>query len=258
VGFAIVVPCYNEAGRWSVDYWCEVLAVPGVSWLFVDDGSTDGTADLLDEVSRADNAEALRLTPNGGKADAVRRGIQALLARDPQPDGIGYMDADGAFNAADIRDIVQAFGQRTKSDPPVDAVWSSRVALAGRDIRRSTSRHYIGRVIATFVSVGQDEIPYDTQSGLKLFVASVNLENCLREPFRTRWLFELELLSRWQGETGSEMRIWEEPLNYWHDVPGSKIRGKETLRVIRELAIVKTEQRKARSQQRDGHHGGPK
>jgi glycosyltransferase involved in cell wall biosynthesis len=246
VGFAIVVPCYNEAGRWSIDYWREVLAVPGVSWLFVDDGSTDGTADLLDQVAKADNAEALRLTPNGGKAEAVRRGMQALLAIDPRPDGIGYMDADGAFNAADIRDLVQVFDQRTKSAPPIDAVWSSRVALAGRDIRRSTSRHYIGRIVATFVSLGQDEIPYDTQSGLKLFVPSDELAMCLRDPFRTRWLFELELLSRWQSTAGAEMQIWEEPLNYWHDVPGSKIRGSESLRIVRELFIVKQEQARSR------------
>ena len=246
MGIAVVVPCYNEATRWSADYWQSVFAVPGVRWLFVDDGSTDLTGTILEDTAALGDATVLHLKPNGGKAEAVRRGLLAVLDTVPAPTGVGYMDADGAFNADDIADMARVFDERVTPESGFTAVWSSRVALAGRNIRRSTSRHYIGRIVATVVSVGQAEIPYDTQSGLKVFSPTPTLRECLASPFRTRWLFELELLTRWQAVAGSEMRIWEEPLNYWHDVPGSKIRGKESLRILREIAVVKQEQAKAR------------
>lgn len=243
----IVVPCFNEAARWQAEYWRQLLSLPGIDWLFVDDGSSDGTGRLLDETAVSSGAHVLHLTSNAGKAEAVRRGMLAVLEGGTDVDAVGYMDADGAFNVDDVVTMVQVYQDHAVKDQSCTAVWSSRVALAGRNIRRSMSRHYIGRIVATIVSVGQQEIPYDTQSGLKLFVPSDDLRACLAAPFRTRWLFELELLSRWHAVTGAEMRIWEEPLNYWHDVPGSKIKGKEAARVIREIAIVKVEQHRARA-----------
>jgi glycosyltransferase involved in cell wall biosynthesis len=242
----IVVPCYNESARWNTAYWTGLLALPDISWLFVDDGSTDDTATLISATAASDRAGVLLVAPNGGKAEAVRRGMLEAMDIAADAGAVGFMDADGAFNAADVQDLLTTFVQRTTVARPVDAVWSSRVALAGRDIRRSIRRHYIGRVVATFVSVGQDEIPYDTQSGLKLFSPSNDLRGCLQAPFQTRWLFELELLSRWHQATGAEMRIWEEPLNFWHDVPGSKITMRESFRVVRELILVKRQQRSAR------------
>lgn len=248
----IVVPCFNEAGRWDAAYWDAMLAVEGVQWVFVDDGSTDGTAALLAETATRANVSVHRLSVNAGKAEAVRQGMEAVLAEGDVVEAVGYMDADGAFNVSDVQDILRVFRERTAPAGDATAVWSSRVALAGRDIKRSTSRHYIGRIVATLVSIGQTQIPYDTQSGLKLFVPTEDLAACLATPFRTRWLFELELLSRWQGVTGARMRIWEEPLNFWHDVPGSKIRGSEAVRVLRELAVVKVEQRRLRRAEPDG------
>ncbi len=239
----IVVPCFNEAERWSMDYWREMLSLPGVRWLFVNDGSTDGTLPLLMETARLGSAEVLDLNPNGGKAEAVRRGLLQAVKGSELNEAVGFMDADGAFNPADVADLLTSYRAHTTSPEEFDAVWSSRVALAGRDIRRSTSRHYIGRVVATFVSMGQTDMPYDTQSGLKLFRSSTTLRGCLEVPFQTRWLFELELIARWKSLAPSPMRIWEEPLNYWHDIPGSKITSRESRRILRELIVLKSIQR---------------
>lgn len=241
----LVVPCFNEAQRWSMDYWRAMFDVPGIRWTFVNDGSSDGTAALLSETAVLGEASVIALGQNAGKAEAVRQGMLAALERSTA--GLGYMDADGAFNADDVTDVARSFHERVVEGAAFDAVWSSRVALAGRNIERHARRHYIGRIVATIVSQGQGPMPYDTQSGLKLFAPSASLASVLGAPFRTRWLFELELLSRWRAATGAPMRIWEEPLNFWHDVPGSKIRGRELLRIGRELSIIKSEQRRARS-----------
>jgi len=229
----IVVPCFDEAGRWRTSYWEEMLAVPGISWIFVDDGSSDDTVRRITSTG----CRVLALERNRGKAEAVRRGLLAAL--EDGPSAVGFMDADGAFNVQDVVTIVAAYGEQTGRADPVDAIWSSRVALAGRSIERHAIRHYIGRAVATVVSVGNGPIPYDTQSGLKLFRPSPTLRACLREPFATRWLFEIEILLRWRALSGTDMRVWEMPLDYWHDVAGSKITRRESVRIVSELAAIK-------------------
>jgi len=242
--FGIVVPCFNEAARWNSSYWAHLLDEVPATFLFVDDGSTDETQEKIEQVTSGTTSKCMSLSVNSGKAEAVRQGFLELLG-DESVQAVGYLDADGAFGLTDIKRLQSLFEELVE-DHLIDALWSSRVALAGRDIQRSNRRHYIGRIVATLVSLGYGDIPYDTQSGFKLFQSSEYLRLSMEKPFKTRWLFEIELLARWQELTGRPMNIWEEPVEYWHDVPGSKIRGLEALRTLRELSIVKLEQRRLR------------
>ena len=244
VSACIVVPCFNEAGRWNADYWGSMLALDGVRWVFVDDGSRDGTRGLIDEVAEASSgiASALHLDRNRGKAEAVRTGLLAAL--DSGSRSVGFMDADGAFAVGDVERFAALMSE--KRHEQVDSLWSSRVALAGRDIHRSDSRHYLGRLVATVLTLGEEYLPYDTQSGFKLYVADDRLRGCLEEPFSTRWMFDLELYYRWRRAHGSPMRVWEEPLQSWRDVAGSKVTGRESLRALREIAAIKRLQRTSR------------
>ena len=237
----IVVPCFNEAERWNPDSWQLMVEQVPATFLFVDDGSEDDTPALLEQLVGNPKATVLKMPRNRGKAEAVRQGMNHLLAN-ANLSGVGYLDADGAFAQDDVTTLAGVFSEKVAEDE-FDAVWSSRVALAGRDIKRSQARHYAGRIIATYLSVSEEFFPYDTQSGYKLFVDGQTLRTCLSSPFRTRWLFEIELLARWRRISGSPMRIWEEPVNYWHDVPGSKITRGELVRVLRELWVVKALQR---------------
>jgi len=237
----VVVPCFNEAARWDEDYWTMLCAIDGVSWLFVDDGSTDLTPQVVDEFCFSyPHCEVLHLASNGGKSLAVQLGLRRLL-QSGGSDVVAFMDADGAFAPQEFDRFRQVVETRLLSEQ-WDAVWSARVALAGRDIRRTLSRHYLGRIVATFVSLGGGEIPYDTQSGLKFFRVCDELSDCLATRFSTRWLFDVEFLSRWSECAHRPMRIWEEPLMSWTEVGGSRLRGKEVLRVIRELAVIKRQQ----------------
>lgn len=234
---ALVIPVFNEVSRWDATYWLAVReASPGISIIFVDDGSTDGTIELL-EASAADvGASVLRLERNAGKGEAVRRGL--LTAIDTGADAVGFMDADGAFLADEPqRMLVILSAQRGASR--TEAVWSSRVALAGRDVTRSLVRHYMGRIMATYVLRRHAGVPYDSQSGLKWFVASEPLRDVLKEPFATRWLFEVEILARHRQLTGKPLQIWEEPVSRWDEVAGSRVTPKETLRILRESRIAR-------------------
>jgi len=244
VGSLLVVPCFNEAHRWQPEYWNDLTGSNGVHWLFVNDGSQDATSSILRDLSRRPNVDFIDFPVNSGKGEAIRIGmLRALGNRANGIESVGFMDADGAFRRPDVERFAERFAELA-GGTDVDAVWSSRVALAGRDIRRSQRRHYIGRAVATLLSLGADPLPYDTQSGLKFFRPSETLYACISRPFATRWLFEIEILTRWRDISGRSMRIREEPLEFWQDVGGSSIRGAELVRVAREIATIKMLQRK--------------
>lgn len=243
---AIVVPCYNESSRWQPDYWRKMLSIDGTRWVFVDDGSTDDTHVHITASSREGASGVLRFARNRGKAEAVRAGLLQLLSEDQSLIGVGFLDADGAFDVGDIRRLLDTFRQRATEPVPPDALWSSRIALSGRNIRRTLFRHYVGRVVSTIVSLGEPELPYDTQSGFKVFAPSKTLAACLEEPFDTRWFFELEILARWRMFSTRPMIIWEEPLASWQEIGGSRLGLRSVLVVLRELVIVKRLQRQSR------------
>jgi len=150
---------------------------------------------------------------------------------------VGFLDADGAFPPDVVLDFATTAQQILESGD-FDSVWSSRPALAGRKIERSPFRHYVGRGIATVLSTRIGLIPYDTQSGLKIFDPSTELMKALQLPFRTRWLGEVELLRRWDDLYGSAMRIWEEPVTSWREVGSSHITKREVARIAQDLIVV--------------------
>lgn len=232
---ALVVPVFNEALRFNPSYWNKVQDAAGVRLHFVNDGSTDGTTEILEAACSNLGATVHHLTSNVGKANAVRLGLLDVLAEGWEKP-VGFIDADGVFDATDVEQLLTLV-----EDPDLaeyTGFFSSRVALSGRIIDRRASRHYIGRAVATVLSTAYTPMPYDSQSGLKFFRPSGTLERSLRQPFTTKWFFEMELLIRWRQETGEPMKVWEEPVASWFDAPGSKITGRESFRVPAEIYRV--------------------
>lgn len=235
----IVVPCYNEAKRLKPKAFLAALGGdPGLSFLFVNDGSTDATFELL----RALQSEApariavLDLERNSGKAEAVRLGM--LDAADGPHDLVGYWDADLATPLSAIGDLCGAL-----ENPEVDAVFGSRVRLLGRTIRRRPVRHYLGRVFATCASLLLRLKIYDTQCGAKVFRNSQILRAVLSVPFKASWIFDVELLARFPlvmgapDDIGAERWI-EYPLREWTDVKGSKVTCSDYFRAAAEFGIL--------------------
>lgn len=73
----IVVPCFNEAERLNDSAFIEYVdRTEGVSFLFVNDGSTDTTLDRLRDICalRPDRLHAISLTKNSGKLKPFVRG----------------------------------------------------------------------------------------------------------------------------------------------------------------------------------------
>jgi hypothetical protein len=45
-------------------------------------------------------------------------------------------------------------------------------------------------------------------------------------------------LRRWEKLTGSKIEIWEEPVNYWYEVGGSKVNKKQYIRIFKEILHI--------------------
>lgn len=237
----LVVPCYNEAERLRERAFLDFLHdTRNVRLLFVDDGSTDATSEKLRHIEACEptRISVIRLERNHGKAEAVRRGL--VVASDMHPDLVGFWDADLSTPLGAVSDFVRVATER----PDIEMLIGSRVLLMGRDIRRSPLRHYLGRVFATFASLALDLPVYDTQCGAKVFRSNATLAHVLSAPFRSAWIFDVELIARYLQEpveTGGRpraTRIYELSVSAWHDVPGSKLRAGDYLRAMFELVGV--------------------
>jgi len=237
----LVVPCYNEAGRLQAPVFLDFVARhPSVRLLFVDDGSRDGTMAVLERMAQEapDRIDAMRLERNQGKAEAVRRGLLEAMAGSPAL--VGFWDADLATPLSAVDDFLIVAAKR----PQADLFLGSRVLLMGRDIRRKASRHYLGRVFATLASLALDLPVYDTQCGAKVFRATDALRRVLGTPFRSPWIFDVEILARYlalpvdDGGGPRRSRIYELTVPAWHDVPGSKLKAFDFLRSVAELFAI--------------------
>jgi dolichyl-phosphate beta-glucosyltransferase len=161
---------------------------------------------------------------------------------------VGFWDADLSTPLTAVDDFLNVAAKFRN----VDLILGSRVLLMGRDIRRKASRHYLGRVFATAASLALDLPVYDTQCGAKIFRANNALRRVLAEPFRTRWIFDVEILARYLAlpidDAGGPRptRIYEVTVPAWHDVPGSKLKPWDFVRSIAELMAIWRDRRSGR------------
>ncbi|HEU4577097.1 MAG TPA: glycosyltransferase [Polyangiaceae bacterium] len=237
----VVVPCYNEAERFNAQRFVSAAqADPSLSFLLVDDGSTDATRAILERASQQLPAQiqALGLAQNSGKAEAVRRGLQAAFERAPAV--VAYFDADLATPLEELAPMRALLEER----PELHAVLGSRVGLLGRDVVRTPTRHYLGRIFASVASVLLDLNVYDTQCGAKLFRNTPAVREIFAEPFHVSWTFDVEVLARLaklarDGTVAPLARsAMEYPLRRWRDVSGSKLEPSAALKAGSELATL--------------------
>jgi dolichyl-phosphate beta-glucosyltransferase len=237
----IVIPCYNEERRLPInEFRAFADKNPRTRFLMVDDGSRDGTLDILRrlENGRPASFDVIRLERNLGKAEAVRRGI--LRAFEGNSYSVGYWDADLATPLWEI----PRFQEALKTGEAL-IIFGARVKLMGWDIKRRAPRHYVGRIFATLASLSLELPIYDTQCGAKLFRNIPEMKALFDKPFVSRWVFDVEILarlirmSRMQGELRPDRTVVELPLLAWSDVPGSKVSPIDFFRGIVELGKVR-------------------
>ncbi|MEU4603361.1 glycosyltransferase [Kribbella sp. NPDC023972] len=107
---SVIVPAYNESAGIEAAIRSLVASDHPIEVIVVDDGSTDGTADIV-EAMRIPGVRVIR-QPNAGKPVALNTGLQAAHF-----DLIVMVDGDTVFEPDAVRMLVQPF-----ADPSVGAV----------------------------------------------------------------------------------------------------------------------------------------
>lgn len=236
----IVVPCYNEAQRLPQTAFIQFVEQhTDFEVLFVNDGSRDNTLQVLQSLTaQHKQLHLLDVQPNGGKAEAVRRGM-LHAAHTLHPQYIAFWDADLATPLDESVHFVEW------ADRGYDIVMGLRLMRLGAEVKRKKIRHYLGRCFATCASLTLHLPVYDTQCGAKLFRATI-VDELFSQPFISKWLFDVELLARYKqiyGEEQAALRIYEYPLFHWIDVAGSTLKKKDFLVAPRELMAIRRKYR---------------
>ncbi len=117
---SVLVPAYNEAKCIENTVNSLMASEHPIEVLVIDDGSSDGTARIV-EAMGLPNVRVIRQL-NAGKPAALNRGIA-----NARYDIIVMMDGDTVFEPATVRELVQPFG-----DPKVGAV-AGNAKVGNRD-----------------------------------------------------------------------------------------------------------------------------
>ncbi|WP_158976678.1 response regulator [Cellulophaga sp. L1A9] len=233
----VVIPCYNEEERLSGEAFRNFVHNNlGYHLCFVNDGSTDSTLEVLEELRKGNENKisVYNCEKNGGKAEAVRQGM-LHLAKDPQLDYIGYLDADLSTDFRDFDDLV-----KTMETSDFKIVSGSRMSRMGANITKESARKIISMTINLIIR-SILKMPFnDTQCGAKIMDKEL-VELVFQKKFITRWLFDVEIFMRMRKHYGKDKvqtMICEQPLKRWIHADGSKLSMKDSIQIVGQLAKI--------------------
>ncbi len=198
-----IVPVFNE--RYLVARLLERLlavdlpSVAGFEVIAVDDGSTDGSREIVAQLAAEhDNLQLLAHETNQGKGAALRTGIEAVGG-----DLVVFQDADLEYDPRDLERLVRPF-----VEDGADVVYGSRFQ-AGTRRRVLYFRHQLGNALITFLSnLFTDLNLSDVETCYKMFRTEL-----LRSiPLRSQgFTIEIELTAKIAKRN---FRIFEVPISY--------------------------------------------
>jgi glycosyltransferase involved in cell wall biosynthesis len=198
VKFSVIMPVYNECTTVE-EIVGQVLAQPQVTELvIVDDGSTDGTRDILPTLATDGRVRVIYHEENQGKGSAVRTGFQAASG-----DVFLIQDADLEYDPRDYPRLLQPIEEgRAK------VVYGSR--FLGGPRRAMLFWHSVANHILTLVTnILYDAILSDMETCYKCFRADVVRDIPLRA---RRFDFEPEVTAK---VLKRGIRIYEVPITYY-------------------------------------------
>ena len=229
VRLSIVIPAFNEASRIrpTLDQLRAHIPALVPSWEIrvVDDGSSDNTAAVVQEVTAIDDRVVLQKEPHRGKGGAVRQGL--LGARGE----LRFMcDADLSMPVLEISRFLALVPEKC------DVAIGSREGRGANRVGEPEHRHVMGRVFNRFVKTMVLPGLNDTQCGFKMFTARA-VETVFPRVTIEGWAFDIEALyiARRQG-----LRVCEVPIE-WHFRDQSQVSAvRDSFRMAKDVLRIRT------------------
>jgi glycosyltransferase involved in cell wall biosynthesis len=222
---SFLVPAYNEAatigavldGVWALDLEKQIVVV--------DDGSQDGTGDIVEHWRDAHDGVVLVRQENRGKGAAVRAAI-------PHADGdiCVIQDADLEYDPADVPALIEPIERGV-----ADVVYGSRLS-GGRPQRAYLFWHLVGnRFLSLLTNVLYNTTLSDMETGYKAFRTEVLRSLDLRQD---DFGIEPEITAK---VCKRKLRVYELPIAYYGRTyaEGKKITWRDGFKALRVLFGVR-------------------
>ncbi len=233
---AIVIPSYNEAERLDFNKFNDfLLENPDYLVCFVNDGSKDNTLALIQNFcTKYKNATVYDMPQNGGKAEAVRSGVNYVI-ENFSVDQIGFMDADLSTSFKEYKRL----SQKLEANSDLKIVFGSRQEGEDSNIERTLFRDIASKSVSLLIRSILRLPIHDTQCGAKIF-RTQTARYCFKDSFITRWLFDVEIFVKMKELYSNKVmnNMLEVPLTEWIHVDGSKISLKDSLQIPKMLALI--------------------
>ena len=216
---SIVIPVYNEVS--TLEEIIERVAsapVDDKEIIIVDDGSTDGTRDLIESKIKNRVDQVILQPQNAGKGAALRAGIKAATG-----DIVIIQDADLEYDPYEYPKIIDPIVQNK-----ADVVYGSRF-MGGGPHRVVYFWHYLGNNFLTMVSNMFTNINLtDMETCYKAFRRELIQSIEIKE---NRFGFEPEITAKIARK---RVRIYEVGISYYGRTyeEGKKIGWKDGLRAV--------------------------
>ena len=192
----VVIPTYNEAE--SIPKILDGLKHLDVDVLVIDDGSPDGTADIV----RARNIEVIEREGKQGLGSAYRTGFAMGIER-----GYTYiieMDADGSHQIKDLKKMMEWIGS-------AELLIGSRWVSDGAIENWSKFREYLSRSANRYANLLLSLGVKDTTSGFRIYTTALLKKMEISTIRSEGYCFQIEMTRRAISRGGS---IAEVPITF--------------------------------------------
>lgn len=236
---SVVIPSYNETRNFEREVLKEVaeyLSKQSYSWevILTDDGSTDGTADLLDAFAKKQTGFRVLHNQHAGKGPTVQAGMLAAKGKWRL-----FTDFD---QSTPLSEIERLWPWTEKN---FSVVIGSREAPGAQRQKEPIHRHIMGKAFNILVQTLAIPGIWDTQCGFKLFSEAATEElfphlhvygrNTIT-PDAFTGAFDVEILYLARKK---RMKIKEVPIRWQHNHTDRVSPIKDSLRMLRDIIKIR-------------------